>query len=149
MSTMNPLKFFGGMILEIGAVIAVLAMLPALGSRDAQYPAAASFSESQPNQVFFDARSSRVVGNVNEQPVPRAAWQSDLVSPPPVAQQRYVENTLDHNGQRALDAAARFWNRGDQLLPPDLRVRHDPAPPMNELVPSHYAPRSSPNLYRY
>jgi len=142
---MNPLKFVGGMILEIGAVIAVLAMLPAFGSRDAQYPAA-SFTESQPNQVFFDARSSHVVGNLNE-PTPRAAWQSDLVSPPPVAQQRYVESTLDHNGQRALDAAARVWNQGDQLLPPELRVRREPESQYS--APSHYSPRTTPHTGRY
>jgi hypothetical protein len=151
MSTMNPLKFAGGMILEIGAVIAVLAMLPAMGNREAAYSATPEVSDS-PNQVFFDATSSRVVDSARSSSQQTKTWQSDLVPLPPIAQQRYVENTLDHNSQRALDAAARIWNQGDRLLPPELRVRREPdvvsplerrAPTWSEPRPSYYAPAGS------
>lgn len=156
MSTMNPLKFLGGMILEIGAVVAVLAMLPAMGTRgesaysQSAYPAVPEMN-SVSNQVFFDARSSRVVDDRSTHPPTRAAWQSDLIAPPPATQQRFVEDSLDHTSQRALDAAARLWNRGDRLLPPELQVRTQPetlqpverpAPTWSEpKAPSHYAPR--------
>jgi hypothetical protein len=149
MSSMNPLRFFGGMILEIGAVIAVLAMLPAVGSRDWQPTSFSSEPKAGPNQVFYDARSSRTLEDSYPRVQPPAAWQSDLVSPPPAAQQRYVEDSLDNNGQRVLEAAARLWQRGDQLLPPDLQVRREPTrAPVSEFLPrglpdsapSHYSP---------
>jgi hypothetical protein len=144
MSTMNPLKFVGGLVLEIGAVIAVLAIIPGLGGSEALRFSNAGFNAnsslpgnsfatnsvtpaSLPNEVFFDAQSSRVLDNPNqERGRPRSAWTNDLVPPPPVAQQRYVEEMLDHNSQRALDAAARVWNQGDRLLPPELRARRQP-----------------------
>lgn len=134
MSTMNPLKFMGGLVLEIGAVIAVLAIIPGLGGSEslrltgANTSPASSFANNSlapmTNQVFFDAQSSRVLDEPNQQ---RTAWQNDLIPPPPAAQQRYVEEMLDHNSQRALDAATRLWTQGDRLLPPDLRVRREAA----------------------
>ena len=145
MSTMNQLKFLGGLVLEIGAVIAVLAIIPGLGGSEALRFSNAGFNAnsslpansfatnsvaqtSLPNEVFFDGQSSRVLDNPNQdRSRPRSAWINDLVPPPPVAQQRYVEEMLDHNSQRALDAAARVWNQGDGLLPPELRVRPQPA----------------------
>jgi hypothetical protein len=147
------------MILEIGAVIAVLAILPGMGSREAAYPSptaassgrnGGSFYSDVPNQVFFDARSSRLVDDPGRPPQPSGIRHNELIPVPPVSQQRYVENSLDYNSQRALDAATRIWDQGDRLLPPELRVRRDAeAAPLRELPqrgpeqtqPSHYAPR--------
>lgn len=158
MSTMNPLKFVGGLVLEIGAVIAVLAIIPGLGGSEALRLSQNGFSAnssmapnsfatspvtpaSLPNEVFFDAQSPRVLDNPNQQrPARPTAWQNDLVPPPPVAQQRYVEQMLDHNSQRALDAAARVWSQGDRLLPPELRVRRE-APIENLATNNDRAPQ--------
>jgi hypothetical protein len=155
MSSMNPLKFFGGLVLEVGAVIAALAILPGLGGLGGSNPALSNTAAESiiPNQVYFDANSSRVM----DEPVPRtsppAAWQNDYAPPPPVSQQRFVENTLDHNSQRALDAAARLWNQGDRLLPPDLRVRRDVVDdrggePLREYSPRDVMPRDTTPLQR-
>lgn len=127
MSTMNPLKFVGGLVLEIGAVIAVLAILPGMGSSEPSGLSSLSSAPLQSNQVYFDAKSSRVLGASEQRVAPPAAWQNDFAAAPPVNQQRYVEEMLDHNSQRALDAAARVWNQGDRLLPPELRVRREAA----------------------
>src|SRR4051812_17722482 len=109
MSTMNPLRFLGGMILEIGAVVAVLAILPGMGSREVVNPYATNSNGAPyneiPNQVFFDARSSRLVDDPGRPPQPSGFRQNELIPVPPVSQQRYVENSLDYNSQRALDAA--------------------------------------------
>ena len=141
MSTLNPLKFFGGLVLEVGAVVAALAIIPGLGgglphfgqttpdriSLEApsnQRPPVAQ-ADQIPNQVFFSADSSRMMDQPQARPTPPAAWQNDYAPAPPVTQQRYVENMLDHNSQRAMDAAVRLWSQGDRLLPQDLRVRRD------------------------
>lgn len=155
MSTLNPLKFVGGLVLEVGAVVAALAILPGLGGLGASNPSLSNTSAESiiPNQVYFDANSSRMI----DEPTPRtsapAAWQNDYAPAPPVAQQRFVENTLDHNSQRALDAAARLWNQGDRLLPPDLRVRGDVADdrggePLREYSPRAMMPRDTVPLQR-
>jgi|GEM_PF-4148853 len=137
MSTMNPLKFLGGLVLEVGAVIAALAILPGLGGSGLNFTGLGSANNDRlvmptaagiiPNQVYFDAKSSRMVDEPRQ--APPAAWQNDFAPPPPATQQRYVENMLDHNSQRALDAAARIWTQGDRLLPPELRVRREPQLP--------------------
>lgn len=169
--TLNPLKYLGGLVLEIGAVVAALAFIPALGGSPAEFFPPGSSQSSRlgphsesviPNQVFFDAQSTRVMDQaaLHRQPA-RSAWQNDFAPPPSVADQRFVENMLDHNSQRAMDTALRAWNQSDELLPPDLRVRREASPP-RELVPpqdvqplvqvqtlpraannppSHYAPR--------
>lgn len=170
--TMNPLKYLGGLVLEIGAVVAALAFIPALGGSPAEFFQPGSTQSRTfgsplsdptfPNQVYFDAQSTRVMDQaaLNRQPV-RSAWQNDFAPPPSAADQRFVENMLDHNSQRAMDTALRAWNQSDELLPPDLRVRREASPP-RELVPpqdvqplvqvqtlpraannppSHYAPR--------
>ena len=170
--TMTPLRYLGGLVLEIGAVVAALAFIPALGGSPAELfqPGPTQSSSFGPpssnqmisNQVFFDAQSTRVMepAALNRQPV-RSAWQNDFAPQPTVAEQRFVENMLDHNSQRAMDSALRVWNRGDELLPPDMRMRGEVNPP-RELVPardvrpleqvqtlpraannppSHYAPR--------
>jgi hypothetical protein len=151
MSTMNPLKFVGGLVLEVGAVIAALAIIPGLGgsgltnfgqlsSAPNDRLAMPAASADMPNQVFFSADSSRVIDEPAARPTPPAAWQNDFAPPPPVSQQRYVENMLDHNSQRALDAAARLWTQGDRLLPPELRVQRQPAnPPANQPSSRDYA----------
>lgn len=151
MSTMNPLKFVGGLVLEVGAVIAALAILPGLGGwagSDSQKFSSTAAESIIPNQVYFDANSSRVLDEPAQRATPPAAWQNDFAPAPPVTQQRYVENTLDHNSQRALDAAARLWNQGDRLLPPDLRVRRDAADdragePLREYAPRESMPRTA------
>lgn len=140
--SMNPLKYLGGLVLEIGAVVAALAFIPALGGSPApiQYlqPASAP-SLSGPistNQVYFDAQSTRVLdpAALARQPAnppqrARTAWQNDFAPLPSPAEQRYVEQMLDHNSQRAMDTALRVLNRGDELLPTDLRMRREEAPP--------------------
>ena len=161
MSTMNPLKFVGGLVLEIGAVIAVLAILPGFGSSEPSLPLS-SLAPAVPNQVFFNAESSRVLDNApRRNPAPPAAWQNEFSPPPPREQQRFVEGMLDHNSQRALDATARLWNQGDRLLPPELRVRREPIiepietprlltpAALRELPrPSYYAPPSNYSAQR-
>ncbi len=139
MSAMNPFKFLGGLVLEIGAVIGVLAVLPAMGPQDST---ANTSLTSEPNQVFFNAQSSRVYGEpALPRPAPPAVWQNDFAATPPPAQQRFVEDTLDFNSQRVLDAATRLTNRGDQLLPPELRVpreriRDESPPIVREFAPA-------------
>jgi hypothetical protein len=59
MSTMNPFKFVGGMLLEIGAVIAVLAMLPALGAHD-PFGSSAPTAAQGIDQDFFEPNSLRL-----------------------------------------------------------------------------------------
>jgi hypothetical protein len=153
--SMNPFKYLGGLVLEIGAVIAALAFLPALGGSPVDLlpqPRSSSLAPAAPNQVFFDAQSNRMLDTATRYPQPgRGAWQNDFAPPPPVAQQRFVEGMLDHNSQRALDTATRIWTRGDELLPPELRMRREENPPLatrelnppsRELSPpSHYAPQ--------
>jgi hypothetical protein len=155
MSTLNPLKFVGGLVLEVGAVVAALAILPGLGGLGGNNSALSNTSAESiiPNQVYFDANSSRLVDEPTPRTTPPAAWQNDYAPVPPVSQQRYVENTLDHNSQRALDAAARLWNQGDRLLPPDLRVRREVADdrsgePLREYSPRDVMPRDTIPLQR-
>jgi hypothetical protein len=151
MSTLNPLKFVGGLVLEVGAVIAALAILPGLGGWAGSDPMKLSNTAAEsiiPNQVYFDANSSRVMDDPTQRTSPPAVWQNDFAPPPPMTQQRYVENTLDHNSQRALDAATRLWNQGDRLLPQDLRVRRDvvedrTSEPLREYTPRQVAPRDT------
>ncbi len=152
MSTLNPLKFVGGLVLEVGAVIAALAILPGLGGwvgGDSQRFSSTAAESIIPNQVYFDANSSRIIDEPTRTSRP-TAWQNDYAPTPPVTQQRFVENTLDHSSQRALDAAARLWNQGDRLLPPDLRVRREVPNEQNEQVVDRsveplreYAPRET------
>jgi hypothetical protein len=153
--TMNPLKYLGGLVLEIGAVVAALAFLPALGGSPAEFfsptsspsgsrgPAYGQALPNQaiPNQVFFDAQTPRVMDQaaLNRQPV-RGAWQNDFAPQPSAADQRFVESMLDHNSQRAMDTAARVWTRGDELLPPDLRVRGEANPPREMIPPREVRP---------
>ena len=138
--SMNPLKYLGGLVLEIGAVIAALAFLPALGGSPAALftPASQStqLAPATSNQVFYDAQTTRVMNPaaLDQQPA-RTAWQNEFAPQPNVAQQRFVEGMLDHNSQRAMDTAARVWNRGDELLPPDLRVRREVSPPAPSVLP--------------
>jgi hypothetical protein len=160
MSTMNPLKFVGGLVLEVGAVIAALAILPGLGGSGlTNFGQLSSTSNDRlamqgtsadiiPNQVFFNADSSRMIDEPQSRPTPSAysqqkpaAWQNDFAPAPPVSQQRYVENMLDHNSQRALDAAARLWTQGDRLLPQELRVRREMP---NHQVPSNHQTAGEP-----
>jgi hypothetical protein len=152
MSTLNPLKFVGGLVLEVGAVVAALAILPGLGgwgSSDNRL-SNASAESLLPNQVYFNADSSRVLDEPAQRTAPPVAGQNDFAPPPPLTQQRYVENMLDHNSQRAIDAAARLWNQGDRLLPPDLRVRRDLADdqtgePLREIRSRETMPRETPH----
>jgi hypothetical protein len=148
MST-NPLKYLGGLILEIGAVVAALAFIPALGGVPAQFimPASAqpqglgpvSQHPAIPNQVFFNARSDRLLDSAARQGESvRTPWQNDFAPQPSVAEQRFVETMLDHNSQRVLDSAVRLWNQGDELLPPELRVRR------GANAPREFAPASAP-----
>ncbi|QDU30920.1 hypothetical protein ETAA8_60730 [Anatilimnocola aggregata] len=157
----NPFKFLGGMVLEIAAVVAVLALLPALGSREKQATALSQLSSAIPNQVFFDAKSARTLDLIpptqvpHDQPVqsqyaparstPPAVWASDFSRPAPVAQQRFVEEMLDYNSQRAMDVATRVFQRGEELLPAELRVARQPANEIPRLVPEHngYASNAS------
>jgi hypothetical protein len=149
--SMNPLKYLGGLVLEIGAVVAALAFIPALGGSPADFfqpaasrsPALGPAHSNQPfaNQVYFDAQSTRVMDQAafNRQPV-RSAWQNDFAPPPTVADQRFVESMLDHNSQRAMDTALRVWNRGDELLPSELRTRREAAPPQQLNPPREFSP---------
>lgn len=151
MSSMNPLKFLGGLVLEVGAVIAALAVLPGLGgwaNSDSLKLSNTAAESVIPNQVYFDANSSRLVDDPLQHTSPPAAWQNDFAPAPPVPQQRFVENTLDHSSQRALDAAARLWSQGDRLLPADLRVRREPMDVRND-EPRNMASRNSEPLREY
>ncbi|WP_254509422.1 hypothetical protein [Anatilimnocola floriformis] len=162
MTTMNPFKFVGGFVLEVGAVIAALAILPGLGgsnllnfghASNGNLPSdrLAAQAEVIPNQVYFSADSNRVMDQPQQRPTPPAAWQNDYAPTPPVAQQRFVENMLDHNSQRAMDAAARLWNQGDRLLPAELRVRRE-TPTNNqyagEPVRQYQQPPQQPQSYQ-
>lgn len=154
MST-NPFKFMGGLVLEIAAVVAVLSLLPAFGTRDPQAVSLSQSATAVPNQVFFDAQSARrldlvptaqpmpmtsplltpppaaslspapaLQGNdFSARPTPPAVWSSDYAPRPSAADQRFVEDVLDHSSQRVLDTAARVFERGEELLPTDLRAR--------------------------
>ncbi|WP_425615919.1 hypothetical protein NA78x_005854 [Anatilimnocola sp. NA78] len=142
----NPFKFLGGMVLEIAAVVAVLAMLPTFSSTffwsgEPQATSLSQLPEVTPNQVFFDARSARKFDLGSSQSTPPAVWASDFARPVSPQQQRFVEGVLDHNSQRAMDVASRVWERGDAMLPADLRVQRQAAneiprlaPPRNEAV---------------
>lgn len=155
----NPMKFMGGLVLEIAAVIAVLSLLPAFGSRDPQATSLSQLQSALPNQVFFDAQSARVLDlpasrGVLTSPTstlepqvrstPPAVWASDFSQPRSAPDQRFVEDMLDNTSQRAMDAAARVWDRGEELLPADLRARRQPTQAANEAPrltpPSHNTP---------
>jgi len=144
----NPFKFLGGMVLEIAAVVAVLALLPTFYSESAT-TSVSQLSSITPNQVFFDAKSPRNFDLTSTgQSTPPAVWGSDFARPASPQQQRFVEGVLDHNSQRAMDVAARVWQRGDELLPTDLRVQRQAANEAPRLSPqSNYAARNYANNY--
>jgi hypothetical protein len=104
MSATNPFKFVGGLLLEIGAVIAVLALLPAFSARDPfglSTPASSALSTPAAARAaddFFAPNSLRMLDerNLRERPSPaytapaRQPDYSRQAPPPAFPREAYV-----------------------------------------------------------
>ena len=117
MSSSNPFGFVSGMFLEIGAVVAVLAILWQPSAGDTRPAVQPDFFASQP--VRFTASPA-----AQHEPAARTALVREEVfayRPLPVEQPAYAQQPWRDN-ERLLPSAPPSWERYPQEMPQENRV---------------------------